>query len=172
MDEFNHAEDLLFEVDNLISKNNIVEAKDLLYKVLLDYPDYSKAHNHLGWIYHLKMNNYTKAETHFKLALKYANNYHSPYINYSYFLVDINKYDEMIKFGEEALKIEGIDRGTIYSLMGKAFELRNNLEIAYKYYKYSKINSTNHSFIEEINASLYRVKDKMNSFQKIKFLFK
>ncbi|WP_452221023.1 hypothetical protein [Lacinutrix salivirga] len=172
MNDFNEAEDILFEVDSLISQEKIVEAKDLLYQVLESFPDYCKAHNHLGWIFHQKITNYPKAEAHFKLALKYANGYFAPYINYSYYLLDVGKYNEMIEFGEKSLKIEGVDKGTILNQMGKAFELTNKLETAYLFYKEAKINSTASGYIEEINASLYRVKDKMNVFQKIKFIFK
>lgn len=172
MNEFNDAEDILFEVDGLIAQEKIVEAKDLLYKVLEDYPDYCKAHNHLGWIFHQKMTNHAKAEAHFKLALKYAQHYYAPYINYAYYLVDLEKYNEMIAFGEKILTIEAVDKGTIFNQMGRAFELTNKLEKAYFNYKEAKVNSTASGFIEEINASLYRVKDKMNVFQKIKFIFK
>ena len=30
-------------------------------------------------------------------------------MNYSYFLIDLGKYDEMITFGEHALKVKGVD---------------------------------------------------------------
>ena len=172
MNEFDDAEDILFEVDTLISQEKIVEAKNLLYKVLSNFPDYCKAHNHLGWIYHQKMTNYTKAETHFKLALKYTKDYFSPYMNYSYFLIDLGKYNEMITFGEHALKVKGVDEGTILNQMAKAYELKNNLETAYSFYEKAKIKSTASGYIEEINASLYRVKEKMNFFQKIKYIFR
>ncbi len=58
----NNAEDLFYEADRLIDEKKIVEAKDLLYEILEDYPDYANAHNHLGWIYHYKITDYNKAE--------------------------------------------------------------------------------------------------------------
>lgn len=172
MSTYNDPEDLLFEVDALISDEKIVEAKDLLFEVLANYPDYAKAHNHLGWIYHYKITNYTKAETHYKLALKYGKNYHSLYGNYSYFLIDKGNYNEMIDFGLKALELEVADKGTIYNKMAKAYELLSKLDTAYFYYKKAKMNSTAANYIEEMNASLHRVKDKMNLVQKVKFLFK
>jgi len=84
----------------------------LLYEVLENFPDYAKAHNHLGWIYHYKMTDYTKAERHYKLSLKFSKNYHSPYGNYAYFLIDKGDYKAMIDFGLKALKIDVVDKGT------------------------------------------------------------
>ena len=172
MNGYNDPEDMLFEVDALISQEKIVEAKALLYEVLADYPDYAKAHNHLGWIYHYKMTNYTKAEQHYKLALKYAKDYHSPYGNYAYFLIDKGNYEDMIAFGLQALDVEESDKGTIYNQLGKAYELTSNLEAAYTHYKKAIMHSTAANYIEEMQASLHRVKTKMNFLQKIKFLFK
>ena len=172
MDSYNNPEDTLFEVDALIAEERIVEAKDMLFDVLLDYPDYAKAHNHLGWIYHYKMTNYSKAEQHYKLALKYGKNYHSPYGNYAYFLIDQGDYKGMIAFGTEALKQSAADKGTIYNQLGKAYELTSELETAYLNYKKAIMHSTAANYIEEMQASLHRVKTKMNFLQKIKFLFK
>jgi len=168
----NDAEDLLFEVDKLIEETRIVEAKNLLYEVLENFPDYAKAHNHLGWIYHYKMTDYTKAERHYKLSLKFSKNYHSPYGNYAYFLIDKGAYKAMIDFGLKALKIDVVDKGTIYNQLGKAYELTSQLDLAYSYFKKAKMNSTAANYIEEMNASLHRVKEKMNLFQKIKHIFK
>lgn len=171
MNEYNDEDDLLYEVDSLISQDKIVEAKNMLYEILESFPDYCKAHNHLGWIFHQKLTNYKKAETHLRLALKYSKDYFAPYVNYSYLLIDLGKYDEMIDFGKKSLNIQGVDNGSVLNQMGKAYELKNNLDLAYITYKQAKVKSTASNYIEEINASLYRVRDKMNVFQKIKFFF-
>ncbi|MDD7887410.1 hypothetical protein [Flavivirga sp. 57AJ16] len=169
---YNNAEDLFFEADRLIDEQNIIEAKDLLNEILEDYPDYAKAHNHLGWIYHYKIPDYTKAEMHYKLALKYAKNYHAPYSNYSYFLIDKSDFEGMIAFGFKALKEDIVDKGIIYNQLAKAYELTSRLELAYTYYKKAKMSSIAANYIQEMNASLHRVKEKMNILQKIKFVFK
>lgn len=172
MNSYNDPEEILFEVDALIAEEKIIQARDLLYDVLVDHPDYAKAHNHLGWIYHYKMTNYTKAEQHYKLALKYGKDYHSPYGNYAYFLIDKGNYEEMIAFGKQALQVHEADKGTIYNQLGKAYELTANLETAYYHYKKAIMHSTAANYIEEMQASLHRVKTKMSPFQKLKFLFK
>ena len=172
MSEYNHVEELFFEADELINQKKIIEARDVLIQILEIYPDYAKAHNHLGWIFHYKITNYTKAELHYKLALKYENtSYHAPYGNYAYFLIDKGDFDDMIDFGHNALKKSYVDKGTIYNQIGKAYELKANLDKAYHFYKKAKLNSTSSSYIEEINASLHRLKDKMSLFKKLKYIF-
>lgn len=168
----NEAEDLLFEVDQLISDNKIVEAKNLLIEVLENYPDYGKAHNHLGWIYHYKMIDYEKAERHYKLALRYAPKYHAPYANYSYLLIDKGQNDEMLKFGQQSYNKENVDKGTIANQMAKAYELKGELKPAYTYYTLAKQQGMANGFVEEVNASLHRVRDKMNIVQKLMTIFK
>ncbi len=169
---FDDVEDLLYEIDQLISNDKIAEAKSLLYEVLQSHPDYGKAHNYLGWIFHYKMIDYEKAERHYKLALKYAAKYPPTYVNYSYFLIDKGKYKEMLSFGLDTLEKENIDKGTIYNQIAKAYELRDDLIDAYANYKNAKTYSLAHNFIEEVNASIHRVQNKMNTFQKIKIFFK
>ncbi len=78
----------------------------------------------------------------------------------------------MIDFGFKALKVDVVDKGTIYNQIAKAYELTSKLELAYINYKKARMNSTAANYIQEISASLNRVKEKMNVFQKIKFIFK
>ncbi|WP_299224304.1 hypothetical protein [uncultured Psychroserpens sp.] len=166
------ADSMFLEADDLLSDNKIVEGRDLLLEMLSEYPDYGKAHNHLGWIYHYKMVNYIKAEKHYRLSIKYSRGFYAGYTNYSYFLIDKGAYKEMITFGEKALKIDGVDKGLIYNQMAKAYELRADYMDAYRLYKKAKINSLRGNYIEEINASLQRLQGKMNFFERMKIIFK
>lgn len=168
---YDNVENIFFEADSLISQDKIIEGKELLFEILESAPDYAKAHNHLGWIYHYKMVDFDKAETHYKLAIKYSKNYHSPFSNYAYFLIDNCAYEEMIEFGKDALQKSFVDKGIIYNQMAKAFELTSRLVLAYEFYKKAKMQTMGANFIQEMNASLYRVRDKMTIFQKIKLFF-
>lgn len=166
------ADSLFLEADALISENKIIEARDILLEMLLDYPDYGKAHNHLGWIFHYKLVDYNKAETHYKLSIKYSKGFYAAYYNYSYFLIDKGDYKEMLKFGAEVQNISGVDKGIILNQMAKAHELRVDFMDAFKCYKLAKLNSLGAGHIEEINASLQRLQGKMNIFEKIKVILK
>jgi len=169
---YSDAEELFFQADKLVSEDNIVEAKDMLFEILENHPDHGKTHNHLGWIFHYKMIDYKKAREHYKYSIKYSSNYYAAYVNYAYLLVDLGDCNEMLKFGQEALKVQGVDKGSILNQMAKSQELLGHLSVAYELYKKAKSKSLAHNYIEEINASLQRVRDKMNIFQKIVLLFK
>ncbi|MEZ4842122.1 MAG: hypothetical protein R2821_11585 [Flavobacteriaceae bacterium] len=166
------AENLFFEADELINENKIVEAKELLIEILSEFPDYGYAHNHLGWIYQVKFSDYEKAEKHLKLAMKYAPNYNAGYVNFAYLLLDINKYDEMIKFGEEALSHNFVDKSTIYNKMAQAYEMKDDNFKAYDYYKLAVKHTLNNTTLEQIYSSINRIKDKMSFIQKLKLIVK
>ncbi|QTE22441.1 hypothetical protein [Polaribacter cellanae] len=172
MDNFNEAENLLFEADKLISEDKIVEGKEALFSALTEYPDYGKFHNYLGWIYHYKMIDYEKAQKHYLLSIKLSPKYHAAYHNYLYFLFDSGKYKELIDFVNKNLQKEFLDKGTLYNQLAKAYELRDNLKEAYKYYMLARKNTTATNYMEEINSSLLRVKSKMGFFERLSLINK
>jgi tetratricopeptide (TPR) repeat protein len=172
MTDESKAEDLFFEADNLIDENKIVEAKEVLINLLNDYPDFGRAHNHLGWMYSVKFNNHIKAKKHLELALKFSPDYQGVYANYVYLLLEMNKYDELIEFGKKYAE-EGIaDAGTIYNKMGQAYELKGELMNAYINYKLAIKGAINNKFLEELYASINRLKGKMSLFQKLSLINK
>ena len=172
MTEDSKAEDLFFEADSLIDDNKIKEAKEVLIDLLNEYPDYGRAHNHLGWLYSVKFNNHQKAKNHLELALKFSPDYQGAYSNYAYLLVEMNKYDELIEFGKKYADKGVADSGTIYNKMAQAYELKGELIEAYKHYKLAIKGAINNQFLEELYASLNRLKSKMSIFQKLSLINK
>ena len=167
------AADLFFEADQLINENKIVEAKDLLLEILGEFPDYGRAHNHLGWVYQVKYSDYNRAKKHLELAMKYAPDYHAGYANYAYLLLDMNDYDGLINFGNKIVNSNiVIDKSTIYDKIAQAYELKGDVQNAFKYYKLAVKYTLNNKTLEQIYASLNRVKDKMTFFQKLKLIIK
>ena len=166
----NRAEDLFFEADQLIEENKIVEAKEMLLELLDEFPDYGRAHNHLGWLYNLKFNNFPKAKRHLELAIKFAPDYHAAYSNYAYLLIDMYLNDEMITFGNKVVQSSVVDKSTIYNKMGQAYELKKDLMNAHKYYKLAVQETLNNKTLESIYASVNRVKRKMSFIQRLKLI--
>lgn len=166
----NRAENLFFEADQLIEENQIVEAKEMLIELLAEFPDYGRAHNHLGWLYNLKFNNYPKAKTHLELAVKFAPDYHAAYSNYAYLLIDMNLNDEMITFGEKVIQSSVVDKSTIYNKMGQAYELKGDVFNAYKHYKLAIKETINNKTLDSIYASLQRLRRKMSLIQRLKLI--
>lgn len=166
----NDAENMFFEADELIDDNKIIQAKEMLLELLNEYPDYGRAHNHLGWLYNVKFNNYPKAEKHLELALKFAADYHAAYSNYAYLLIDMNKYNEMITFGNKVINNGIVDKSIIYNKMAQAYELKGDLMNAYQHYKLGAIETINNKTLEGLYASINRVKSKMSFIQKLKLI--
>jgi len=168
----NKAENLFFEADELIDNNKIVEAKELLLELLSEFPDYGRAHNHLGWIYQVKFSDYKKAKSHYDYAMKYAPEYPGIYANYSYLMIDMARYDEMIKFGNKFRENKIADRSVLFDKMAQAYELKGNNMEAHRYYKLAIKETLNNKALEGIYASINRLKNKMNFFQKLKLIIK
>ncbi|WP_306352500.1 tetratricopeptide repeat protein [Flavobacterium sp. '19STA2R22 D10 B1'] len=172
-ENISYAENLFLKADTLITEGKITEGKELLEELLQQFPDYGRAHNHIGWIYCTKYSNYEKGEYHYKLAMKFTPKYPPSYLNYSYLLVDIGRYQEAKILIDLALNtVEGIDFASFYSELGKIHEMEGDYFKAYKYYKDARNKAMNPAFIDNMNAGLDRVKNKMSTFEKIKLRFK
>lgn len=154
------AEEMLSRADLLIKENKISDAMQLLYDIIADYPDFGKAYNHIGWIYETKIADMQKAEEHYKLALKYNPAYTAVYYNYAILLSTLQRYDELKKLLETAMKVPGINRGTIHNEFAIMYETQGKYEEAissYKEYVRSLYDST---LIEKAAESLKRCQRK------------
>ncbi|PXY39027.1 hypothetical protein DMB65_19860 [Flavobacterium cheongpyeongense] len=173
MESLSFYENQFIKADSLISEGNSADAKELLEEILSQYPDFGKAHNHLGWIYYNKLSDYEKGIYHYKLAMKFEPKYPAPYLNYTYLLIDIGRYEEAkehISFTMQTL--ENFDSSSYNSELGRMAEYENNYIAAYKYYNLAKKNALNPNFIDNMKANMKRVKDKMSIFEKLKLKLK
>jgi len=64
------SEDLFQLADRDIKDGYIERGHESLINILKDNPSFGKAHNHLGWMYETKFQDYVKAEEHYKKALE------------------------------------------------------------------------------------------------------
>lgn len=169
MESLSFYENQFIKADALISDGNIADAKEILEDVLSQYPDFGKAHNHLGWIYYNKLSNYDKGIYHYKLAMKFEPKYPAPYLNYAYLLIDIGKYQEAKQHINDTFKtLENVDYASFNNELGRIAEFENDYLAAHKYYELSKKSAMNPNFIDNMNVNLKRVKDKMSIFEKLK----
>src|SRR3546814_560350 len=111
MDEVNFdLEEKFLKADALIGENRLSEAAKLLENILLDAPDFGKAHNHMGRLFETKFKNLQRAEDHYRLALKFSPDYTAAYYNYAYLLSSLRKFDELEALLKECINVPGIDR--------------------------------------------------------------
>ncbi|WP_281234217.1 tetratricopeptide repeat protein [Flavobacterium gelatinilyticum] len=173
MESLSYYENQFIKADSLIADGNIADGKEMLEEILSQYPDFGKAHNHLGWIYYYKLNNYDKGIFHYKLAMKFDPKYNAPYLNYTYLLVDLGRYDEAKKHIQFTFEnLENADNSSYNSELGRIAECEHDYIAAYKYYKTAQKNALASNFIDNMNANMKRVKDKMSIFEKLKLKFK
>ncbi|MBL0737418.1 hypothetical protein JI750_11000 [Flavobacterium sp. GN10] len=173
MESLSFYENQFIKADSLISEGNSADAKELLEEILSQYPDFGKAHNHLGWIYYNKLSDYERGIYHYKLAMKFDSKYSAPYLNYTYLLIDIGRYAEAKEHVNFTLvTLENADNSSYNSELGRMAEYENQYIEAYKFYKEAKKNALNPNFIDNMKANMKRVKDKMSIFEKLKLKLK
>jgi len=173
MESLSFYENQFIKADSLISEGNSADAKELLEEILSQYPDFGKAHNHLGWIYYNKLSDYERGIYHYKLAMKFDPKYPAPYLNYTYLLIDIGRYTEAKEHINFTLAtLENADNSSYNSELGRMAEYENQYIVAYGYYKEAVKNALNPNFIDNMKANMKRVKDKMSIFEKLKLKLK
>ena len=160
MDYF-ELEERFHDADKLINEGKISDAAHLLEAILAEAPDFGKAHNHLGWLYETKFKNFSKAEEHYRLALKFAPEYPAGYYNYSYLLSTLRRYDELEKLLNEAIKVPGISYATLYNEFGLMNEARGKYDEAIHYFKLYIQNLYEIKTIETAADSIKRCERKM-----------
>ena len=97
------CEEMFGKADELIKEGNIKTAVETLFKITQRNPQFGKAYNHLGWVYENKYKNYSKAEEFYQKALQFAPEYAAAYLNYTYFLSNLARYDELQTHLDKAL---------------------------------------------------------------------
>lgn len=153
-------EEKFMDADNMIKNNYIAEAVRLLNEILAEAPDFGKAHNHLGWIYETKIKDYTKAEEHYKLALKFTPDYAAAYYNYAILLSTLRDYTALENLLNEAMKVKGINYATIYNEFAIMFEAQGKYNEAIKNYKLYIQSSYDNKMIETAAESVKRCERK------------
>lgn len=173
MESLSYLENQFIKADALIGEGKVSEAKEMLEDILQDNPDFGKAHNHLGWIYATKLSNFDKGEYHYKLAIKFDPKYPASYLNYTYLLVDVGRFNEAKELINKALtSVDGADKASYYSELARIYEFEKEYVQAYQFYKKSSDMAFNPSYIDNMKTNMNRVKDKMSTFEKIKLMFK
>jgi Tfp pilus assembly protein PilF len=134
MDYF-ELEEKFYEADKMINDGRISDAAHLLEAILTEAPDFGKAHNHMGWLYETKFKNLTKAEEHYKFALKFSPEYPAGYYNYAYLLSTLRRYEELETLLNDAIKVPGISYSTLYNEFGLMHEALGKFDEAIHYFK-------------------------------------
>lgn len=166
-----YVEDMILQVDKLFDAGEYAEGRRVLEEILEMEPDCGRAHNLLGWLHYYKLDNFRKAEYHYKLALKFSPKYPAVWTNYVNLLNYMGRFDEMKECAFKALEIPGINKSVIYNQLGQAHEVNGWLEDGMKYYQEAYMKAVNKNDYKLFLENFTRTKSKASFMHKLKVLF-
>ncbi len=161
-DNYYELDRLFFKADADIKEGLIAEAYDTLQYIIEQESEYGKAYNHLAWIYETKYKNFAKAEECYRLAVRFAPEYTSAYINYAILLCTLEKHDKLIELLEVAIKVPGINKAKVWNEYGIMYELQGLYTEGIEAYKKAIQYSLSDEDIEKFEKSIYRIRKKQN----------
>ena len=161
-------EDLFLEAEKALDEGNHREGKRILEEILAEEPSFGKAHNHLGWLYKTKYQDFKMAERHFKHAIHFDPEYPSTYLNYSFLLRDLNRLNDMEELLQKAIKVQTINKCGIYDEFGSLYELRGEYNKAIKHYRMAIRYCLNDSVLEELRKHIKRCRKKKSIFNRFR----
>ena len=157
---FQELEQYVLDAEKAFEQGFYMEGKAFLESALTEEPTYGKAHNHLGWLYLFRLEDYEKAERHLKLALKYSQKYSAPYMHMISLLFESKRLEEHGYLIAAAMKVPGMSKSFLYSEKGKAFEVQGKYAQAIKWYRKAIRWSMEESEISAIRNYMKRAKSK------------
>jgi tetratricopeptide (TPR) repeat protein len=151
-----HLEEIYLEAEADIRNNNFVEAFKKYESILYEEPTNGPTLNSLGWLYKTQLENYSKAESYYKAAIKANPIYPHAHINYATLLADMERFDELLQLLENCLKIATIDKSLVYCRFGFMEELKLKFPEAIKYYERAILSSLYDDKIKDFQQHIDR----------------
>jgi len=150
----------ILDAERAFSNNELLEGKKILEEVLSIEPTYGKAHNHMAWLYLYHYIDYTKAEVHLKLAMKYTSNYGAPYIHMAELLFQTKRYKELEQLLAKAKLVAGISEPFIFNEFGRIYEVNGKYTKAVNHYKKALLKTLDEQEFLTIRQNIKRCRKK------------
>lgn len=155
------AEELFAQADRLLNEGVIIEAVEKLSQILKRNPRFGKAYNHLGWVYETKFKNTTRAEEYYKAAMQYAPHYNASYLNYTYFLSNLGRFEELKAHLDLISNLPGIAKDTVYNEYAIMYEMTGNPQTAIDYYQKAAIVTLDSAKLDKYKEGIDRCQKKL-----------
>ena len=156
------CEELFVQADKLLNEGVVMEAVEKLSQILKRNPRFGKAYNHLGWVYETKYKNMQRAEEYYKAAMKFAPTYNAAYLNYSYFLSNQGRFDELKNHLDKLSQLPGIAKDTIANEYAIMYEMQGSLSSAIDSYQKAAIVTLDSAKLDKYKESIERCKKKLD----------
>ncbi|MCF8370802.1 MAG: hypothetical protein K9H64_04215 [Bacteroidales bacterium] len=125
----------ILDAERAFEQNEYMEGMRFLEDALTIEPQYGKAHNHMGWLYLVHLDDMVKAEKHIAMALKYSPSYSPAYLHMSHILFETQRFDELGALLKQALKVGGVKKSFIFNEFGRMNEVVGHFRKAVEQYK-------------------------------------
>jgi Tfp pilus assembly protein PilF len=158
------CEELFAQADRLLTEGVTMEAVEKLSQILKRNPRFGKAYNHLGWVFETKYKNIARAEEYYKAAMQYAPNYNAAYLNYSYFLSNQGRFEELKTHLDRISNIPGIAKDTIYNEYAIMYEITGDPQTAMDYYQKAAIVTLDILKLDKYKENIERCRRKLELF--------
>lgn len=135
MDKIKWIEEYLEEALRLAWQEGHEPALRLLDRLLYEEPGYGRLHHTLGVIYFEYADEMQKAETHFRLAIKFTPAFADAYWFLGTLLYREERMKEAIETFDAGLKAKHANKSLMYGNIAKAYELEQKFGKAIQYYR-------------------------------------
>ncbi|GEM_PF-289072 len=127
-------EEYYLEALDQLEYGETVEAKRSFEKIIQENPEYGRAYNYLGWIFHKYFYDFRTADEMYRLAIKYNPEFPLTYLNYICLLVETDKWEHLKYVLDKAIKVPGTQKSVILYHYGRLYEYNENFETALEFY--------------------------------------
>ena len=155
------CEELFAQADKLLNDGVIMEAVEKLAQILRRNPRFGKAYNHLGWVYETKYKDMARAEEYYRAAMQYSPNYNASYLNYSYFLSNQQRFDELKTHLDRVAQLPGIAKDTVANEYAIMYEMQGKLQEAMDQYQRAAMVTLDGMKLDKYKESIERCRKKL-----------
>jgi len=135
MNQLEWIDEYLQQAEQLIYENQVDQGIAILQNLLYEEPGYSSLHNHLGWVYMYYKQDLTKAELHFRMAIKFDETFAPPYLHMGTLCNRSHRFSEAIEFFQCGLSRVNANRMALLEGIALAYEFKKEYSKAIRYYK-------------------------------------
>lgn len=146
------------------------KALKLLNEIIVNDPNYARAHFQLGLMYFYAIEDYQAAGYHLKLCAEIEPDFPEVYDHYLRLVVLLGMDKLVDVVAQKALKVKGVNTTAINASLGLFAEKRKDWNNAISYYRSALLESTRKIEQDSLEEDIKRVKDKKRLEVKYNYL--
>ncbi|MDH5602894.1 MAG: O-linked GlcNAc transferase [Cyclobacteriaceae bacterium] len=150
----------ILHAEEAFDRQEWLEAEQILKEALAEEPTFGMAHNHLGWLYIYYLCDYSLAEMHLRLALKYAPRHRAPYLHMAHVLFESGNLKELEALLLVAESVTAVPRSFLHAHHAKINEVSGRYQKAIARYKLAIRWSTDETEIATLRSDIKRCRKK------------